>query len=435
MQFDSSLLDEIAYTEGGQSVSFRALFQEANGLSKVIESEFKGSEFIGIRLKTSPRLLILILSTWMADKVPVLFHPRFPSETVGSLIDHVGLKDPVIEEARLKELLSKSKPEKSFQTTFEDSKIASVVFTSGSTGLPKAVAHSFGNHFASALGAHENISFEKGDRWAASLPMCHVGGLSLFFRSLIRGGTISFLDKELSFEDAIVASRATHLSFIPTQLLSLVDSQVSFLRNLKVLLIGGAPMPDFLFEKCVDKKIPIRLTYGMTETASQLATGNLLEKNAGQVLNYRKMTLVDSQIFVGGDVLFQGYIEKGQLQKREGEWFASGDRGRFDVDGNLLVIGRIDNMFISGGENIQPEQIEKAMLDLGLFSEVVVVPISDPKFGYRPFAFVDSLCDLRVLYEGLLEKLPKFMWPVGIQILPEREGLKVSRSALIKLLE
>ncbi len=439
MLFDSDLFEEVAYIEASNSVSFRQLFEDASGLSRLIEAEFKGCNFVGIQTKTSSKLLHLILAIWMSDKTPVLFHPRFPQEIVDALVESVGLKNAIIDESQIKKLFSKSTPSKRIRTTsFDDERLASVVFTSGSTGIPKAVAHSFGNHFSSALGAHENTPFQVGDRWAASLPMCHVGGLSLFFRSLIKGGTIIFLDKTRSFPDGIVATKATHLSLVPTQLLSLIDTKVSFLKKLKVLLIGGAAMPDFLFEECVERQIPIRLTYGMTETASQLATGLPYANNAGQALNYRKLKIQNSEIFVGGDVLFQGYIENGELIRRTEEWFSSGDLGRIDNEGNLQIEGRVDNMFISGGENIQPEQIEKVILGLGLFSEVYVVPVADKKFGFRPFVFVDELVfgnvskELEVLHNKLAQKLPKFMWPVGLDVLPPKLGLKVSRDRLRK---
>ncbi len=433
MQFDSTLLESVAYIDG-EHVSFQRLFEEASGLVPLIVSEFGNSDFVGIQTKTSSQLLTFILGVWMADKTPVLFHPKFPFTLVETLVEKVGIQDAVVDESRMNDLVNRSLPSSEFPTSFNDSKIASVVFTSGSTGIPKAVAHSFLNHFSSALGSHENTPFQVGDRWAASLPMCHVGGLSLFFRSLIKGGAIVFLDGDRCFSDAVVESEATHLSLIPTQLQTLIkDEKVSFLKQLKLLLIGGAPMPDPLFDNCVKQEIPIRLTYGMTETASQFATSKPGEKNCGRPLSYRNLKIEDGQIFVGGEILFQGYIEKSKLIPRRQKWFASGDLGYLDEDGNLHVNGRIDNMFISGGENIQPEEIEKAMLDLGLFSQAFVVPVEDAKFGFRPFAFVDTPIDLELLHRRLEKTLPKFMWPIGIDILPEKKGLKVSRSVLESL--
>ncbi len=434
MRFDTNLLAETAYSYRRQEVSFGELFEKAAGLKEGIAYTYD-TEIVAIQSQTCPQLLPFIVAVWMAGKIPALLHPRFPAAArmknleqlnVGSFICGKELRTRV----DLVEGHYGQKVGEVANLEFSDSKLASIVFTSGSSGQPKAVAHTFANHYWSALGAHKNTPFERGMSWAASLPMCHVGGLSLFFRSLIRGGAIAFLDDALPFADALSAAKATHLSLVPAQLELLLDSHVDLLRGLDCLLIGGAPMGDVLFQKCVDLEIPVRLTYGMTESASQVATANVLEKNCGKVLDFRGLKINASEILIGGQTLFAGYYEKGLFVKRIGDWFTTGDLGHFDKDGNLLVEGRKDNMFISGGENIQPEEIEDILLTLGLFSQCFVVPVKDEKFGSRPFVFVDKTLSLDRLHLLLEDKLPKFMWPVGIAKLPPKSGLKYSRKDL-----
>jgi o-succinylbenzoate---CoA ligase len=141
------------------------------------------------------------------------------------------------------------------------------------------------------------------------------------------------------------------------------------------------------------------------------------------------------EILVRGRTLFAGYIEAGRLVRPlEGGWFRTGDLGEIDEGGSLRVLGRRDNMFISGGENIQPETIERALLRLPGISQAVVVPIGDPEFGRRPVAFVqaESLPDPGLCRDALRVYLPGYMIPVSIHPLPSAssQGLKPSRSEL-----
>ena len=140
------------------------------------------------------------------------------------------------------------------------------------------------------------------------------------------------------------------------------------------------------------------------------------------------------EIFLKGKTLFAGYLDpKEQKIIEQKDWFATKDLGRLDADGSLHVIGRKDRQFISGGENIQPEEIEAALLQLPGISRATVLPVDDPEFGQRPVAFLEEETPTHTLasIRTLLEKtLPSFKHPVQIFPYPEGLGMKPSLAVL-----
>ena len=179
----------------------------------------------------------------------------------------------------------------------------------------------------------------------------------------------------------------------------------------------GAPLPD------LETPWNILPTYGMTEMSSQIVTNH-------QIHPYAEMKIAeDREILVRGPVLFQGYYEKGKidLPLKDG-WFQTKDLGCWD-DGLFKIIGRKDNLFISGGENIQPEEIEEVIRRICGLHDAVVVPIPDQEFGARPAVFLKQLVPLEELQEMLKAHLPKFKIPIKCFELPET-GFKPQRKTL-----
>jgi len=145
------------------------------------------------------------------------------------------------------------------------------------------------------------------------------------------------------------------------------------------------------------------------------------------------MIAADGEILVRGETLFQGYGQGGGglLTLDADGWYPTGDLGRLDDGGFLHVTGRKDNLFISGGENIQPEEIEAALQQLDGVAQAVVVPVSDVAFGFRPVAFVQGEgVRLDGLAARLVPTLPKYMIPVAFYAWPagETRGMKVDRA-------
>jgi O-succinylbenzoic acid--CoA ligase len=319
---------------------------------------------------------------------------------------------------------------------------ATVVFTSGSTGGPKAALHTFGNHYHNALGSNANIALRPGDRWLHSLPLYHVGGLSILFRCMLARATIVLPQQGSPLAESIVHLGATHVSLVATQLSRLLREKAD-LTALEAVLMGGGPVPASLVGESVSRGLPIHTSYGLTEMASQVTTtqaGAPFEKlrTAGRVLPGREVSISDDgEILVRGETLFAGYVDGEKIDRPidEDGWFHTGDLGTLDENGYLRVEGRKDNLFVSGGENIQPEEIEEALYHLNGIDEAVIVPVSDREFGHRPVAFVRTGRDLESLAPELEKTLPRFKIPTAFHPWPEKtqRGMKPDRSALREL--
>lgn len=319
---------------------------------------------------------------------------------------------------------------------------ATVVFTSGSTGEPKAALHIFGNHYYSALGSNANIALQPGDRWLHSLPLYHVGGLSILFRCVLAQAAVALSRPDATLAEAITKTGATHVSLVSTQLLRLLREERLDATNLKAILLGGGPMPASLLDEAVSRGLPAYASYGLTEMASQVtatrrgATREEL-RTSGRPLPYWEVAISEGgEILVRGETLFAGYLDGDRLDLPldENGWFHTGDLGEIDAAGNLRVRGRMDNLFISGGENVQPEEIEEALLRLPGIEEAVVVPVPDEEFGQRPVAFVrmaGGVANPEALVRALGPVLPRFKIPISFHGLPEGiEDMKVDRAAL-----
>ncbi len=325
---------------------------------------------------------------------------------------------------------------------------ASIILTSGTTSRPKAVLHTLGNHYYNALGSNRNIPFNPGDRWLLSLPLYHVGGLAILFRGLIGGGAVVIVNRKAGLHETTMKHGVTHLSLVPTQLRRLLDTAKNpdaFARQVKAILLGGGSVPPRLIHISRQIGLPIFTSYGLTEMGSQVATtqpGDPVEKllTSGVPLDFREVKISpDKEILVRGEVRFSGYMTDHGLDLFFGTdgWFATGDVGYFDPDGYLVVTGRLDNMFVSGGENIYPEEIEAALCELDSVVEAMVVPVEHDDYGSRPVAFVRCTSghspDERELRAALEGKLARFKLPDRFFPWPETavsSGIKADRREL-----
>ncbi|MCK6620409.1 MAG: o-succinylbenzoate--CoA ligase [Calditrichaceae bacterium] len=323
---------------------------------------------------------------------------------------------------------------------------ATLIFTSGSSGAPKAALHTFGNHYYNARGSNLNIPFGPGDRWLLSLPLYHVGGMAILFRALAGGGAVAIPDPGMPLIEAIPRLQATHLSLVATQLFRLLreDAPGKILANLKAILLGGGAIPASLVRQAAGLNLPIHTSYGCTEMASQVAATppGAREKlsTSGRVLKYRELKIAPGgEIQVKGETLFRGYVRGTALEQRRDAqgWFPTGDLGALDEDGYLIVRGRKDNMFVSGGENIHPEEIEAQLCQMEGIEQALAVPLGDDEFGMRPAAFVKmqpgKTLDEQALRRFLESRIAKFKIPQRFFPWPDENAAQEGRQTGIKL--
>jgi O-succinylbenzoic acid--CoA ligase len=407
---------------------------------------------VALHLPKDERYVALVIALIRAGHVACPVSDRLPPRGVAQLLGRASCSALISEDEELLQTagagLSRPAPEtllrdgeqRAEPADVPQERPATIIFTSGSSGAPKAALHTFGNHYHSALGSNTNIALRPGDRWLHSLPLYHVGGLSILFRCMLAGATVALPQPGTSLGESIAGLGATHVSLVSTQLSWLLRED-AYLVGLEAVLMGGGPVPPSLVDEALARGLPLHTSYGLTEMASQVTTtlpGASIEelRTAGRVLPNREVSISKSgEILVRGETLFAGYVEGEEPDRpldAEG-WFHTRDLGEIDESGYLRVGGRMDNLFISGGENIQPEEIEEALCRLDGIDEAVVVPVLDEEFGARPVAFVRAAGRMpEELARKLEPLLPRFKIPISFHPWPEeaRRGMKADRAVL-----
>ncbi|OEU46107.1 MAG: O-succinylbenzoate-CoA ligase [Desulfobacterales bacterium S7086C20] len=439
---------------GDATTSYVGLEQMVNAVAfQLREAGVAYEERIAIISHNRLEYPILLFAILRLQAVACPISPRFPPESILSilrridcgtvfdplnLLAHVpsnGIRkislDALFDAARLNG--KRPRAEKAY---LDSEGKATIILTSGSSGEPKAVSHSFANHYFSALGSNKNITVFPGSRWLLALPLYHVGGLGIVFRTLMGGGAIVIPTNSKHIGKSIKEHGITHLSLVSTQLDRLLNEGLSTqtIQQLEAVLVGGGPTVSSLIAKAYDAGLPVHTTYGLTEMSSQVTTTSPEDRRdrlftSGKVLDHRDLKVDNGQVFVKGKTLFKGYVKAGRtlLPVDDKGWFRTGDMGHIDSDGYLTLLGRQDNMFVSGGENVYPEEIEDTLCRLPDILQAVVIPIEDKEFGFRPVAFIkiegNKAVDQGNIVSNLERYLPRFKIPVAFFKWPEKENI------------
>ncbi len=307
-----------------------------------------------------------------------------------------------------------------------------IVRTSGSTGEPKDVVLSRAAVLASARATQERLGGP--GHWLLDLPVTGVAGLQVLVRSVLAGTDPVVVSEHDDLESAVaelVGSRQ-YASLVPTQLHRLdAEGRLDLLSGLDALLVGGASADPALLDRARAAGLNVVRTYGMTETCGGCVYDGL-------PLDGVQMRVDDDgQVLLAGPVLFDGHVD----QPREGEWLATGDRGEIDDDGRLHVLGRFDDVIVSGGVNVPLPAVERALRRVEAVGDVAVVGVDDREWGARVVAAVvpvDAVCldGLRLdeLRDAVTERgLPRTWAPRQVLLfdqLPSLSGGKVDRDRL-----
>lgn len=421
----------IAWTDGKTEITYTQLLEQTKRrAARLIQNGVCVGDRVCFVAENDLNALINIWAILWSGAVACPLSPRFSAEQVNDIVNEVR--------GMWLSLDHESAPPPP-PCRFDANAPATIILSSGSTGTPKAIVHALQAHLANALGAASIIPLATGDRWLWSLPVHHVSGLSILIRCAVAGATIVQASNGISDRE-LERHRITHLSLVPTQLRRLMEQDAFPSPHLRAVLLGGSAVPPSLVNAARDRGVPVHTTYGMTEMASQIATSSCLDDSStsGRVLPLRELRIRDGEICVRGETLCLGYWRRDRIvavTDAEG-WFHTGDLGKLDSQRQLFVTGRRDNMFISGGENIYPEAIERAMLELDGVEQVIVVPRSDTEFGERPVAFLDSRFPLPPQWKDeLRRRMRSFELPVDILPWPHdaSPGIKPSRAQLRRI--
>lgn len=320
--------------------------------------------------------------------------------------------------------------------------IALAISTSGSEGEPRGVMLTEAALDAAAKAANARLGLAAGDLWLACLPLCHIGGQAILWRCARAAAAV--LLHEGFAAPAVAADLArhpvTHLSLVPAMLARLLETGVSPPASLRHVMVGGAALAPALFEQATAAGWPLNPSYGMSESAAQVATwlprdGAWHPGLVGRPVRGMEVAVrADGRIRLRGPQLFAGYVGGGG-PAADG-WFTTGDLGEIDARGCLTVTGRADDMLVSGGRNVHPSEVEACIAACPGIGDVAVTGLPDAVWGDLIVALVtgdatpaqvDAWCRARLPGHALPRRI------VAVDALPRGKSGKLQRTALRKL--
>lgn len=283
--------------------------------------------------------------------------------------------------------------------------LAAFILTSGSSGAPKALGFTRAAFAASADAVARRLSLAAADRWGLCLSVGHIGGLSLVVRAVMTGASVRLWPRfdAAPVARAVLSGEVTHLAVVPVMLRRLLARLAGrrMPRSLRCVLVGGAAAPPALLEEAWRAGLPLATTWGMTETASQVATAppELARRHPGTA--GRPLHRVEVRRDPAGTLSVRGPTLARVVARGPGErprplgtdadgWFATRDLGRVDADGLVWIEGRAGAIIVSGGMNVSPREVERAIETLPGVREAVVFGLPDSEWGEVVAAVVEG---------------------------------------------
>ncbi|MDE7040636.1 MAG: o-succinylbenzoate--CoA ligase [Limosilactobacillus sp.] len=451
--------NQIAIDDGNERLSFVELKKQVEGLVGKIDHLNPGSR-VGLLATNSLMSYKLALAIMCSGRTIVWLNWRLASEELERQIKDSELQLCLVENSLWRSGMTK--PFKSYSAflmtsadpgelipVFKSNWVASIMYTSGTTGKPKGVLQTFGNHFYSAVSSALNLGLLSADKWLCVAPIFHISGFSIIMRGLVYGMTVRLVEKFRAEEiERILANEAvTIMSVVPFMLKKLIQQQnktnIHYNSAFRCMLLGGGTIDRETLETCLQRSIPVVQCYGMTETCSQIVALRSVDAllklgSVGQPLFSTQLKLSkDGEILLKTPALTPGYLnlpDKLPSKMIDG-WYRTGDIGHLDKEGYLYIDGRADEMLISGGENIFPQEVEQVYQRYPQINEVAVVGQTDPVWGQVPVAFVVSnrrLSTAELINYGY-EHLARYKVPqhyIFVSELPKNASGKIRRFML-----
>jgi fatty-acyl-CoA synthase len=336
-----------------------------------------------------------------------------------------------------------------------------ILFTAGTTGFPKGALYTHKMLFWNSINTAMSLIINTESRTVNCMPPFHTGGWNVLTTPLLHHGGFIFLMKKFEPAEVLRLINEEKVSIfmgVPTMLKMMADEpafESSDFSQLYYIIVGGEPMPIPLIEKWHKKGVPIRQGYGMTEVGPNLTSlhqDDAVRKKGsiGRPNYYVEIKIVDEkgrempanqagELLLKGPMVTPGYWKNEEATRKtiEEGWFHTGDRVRQDEEGYLFVVDRIKNMFISGGENVYPAEVERALVAHPEVSEVAVIGVPDDRWGEVGHAFVVSVKGAKLSAETLkeycLEHLAKFKIPKHysfLEALPKNDAGKINKRIL-----
>ena len=435
----------------------------------LISKGIKCDEKVMIFSENSIEYILHILALWKISAIPVLVNSKLEKEELQKTVEIAKAKFILTDKVTFdfpdnlkvlngNETYYNTNLETQSDATNLNSKI--ILFTSGSLGNPKGVLHTLGNIYNSVNNIDQIEHYKQNDTFLLSLPLYHIGGLMIFFRSWFAGARVCIPQKLKTEEliDEIKNQNITILSLVPTQLQKIVELRASCPPELRSVYLGGAASDESVIIEAIKLGWKIKKVYGSSETCSMAAyfdvsnhkekinsSGQPLPNNQFFVFNKNKQLCrinETGEIGIRSNCLFKFYFPDGEYEvdKNESDTFLTGDLGFIDEQGFLFLQSRKKRIIISGGENIDPSEVELTINKLNGISDVFVFGRKDEEWGEILCAAIESDYEFTLgeLKKELGGKIARFKMPKEIRIIksfPRTELGKIKYEYLINLFQ
>ncbi|MRF37304.1 o-succinylbenzoate--CoA ligase [Staphylococcus xylosus] len=397
---------EIFIDDGVNKITFGKMYERAKRLAYSLE-QLELSR-IGLYINNTIEAIVLINAAWVAGIEVAMVNTRLTKKEMIAQMKSIDVSTVIaMEQLHLRDIkvidfqTLQTQEGYEFEAPFSIDRIASIMFTSGTTGPQKAVPQTFYNHYASALGCKESLGFNQSTKWLSVLPIYHISGLSVVLRALIEGFTLRLeakfdADKMMKI---IKEETPTHISLVPQTLKWLMDKGWHQPFSIEKILLGGAKLTTSLINRALDYGLPIYNSFGMTETCSQFLTATpgmlkLRPDTVGKPSDNVEVKISQpnvnghGELLIKGDNVMNGYLFP--MHKKDtfvDGYFKTGDIAEIDEEGYVMVYDRRKDLIISGGENIYPYQIETVAKKHESIEDAMCVGVEDATWGEVPYLY------------------------------------------------
>jgi O-succinylbenzoic acid--CoA ligase len=432
-QRSQSCPDRTALVADGSEVTYAELEAEATWVARRLAAHgVRRGSIAAMTMHPRREQVVLVHALMKVGAVLLPLSPRLSAEEHAAVI---AAEEPAVDLDDAGEL-TQTEADLPLLGEHDMDDLACKVMTSGSTGTPDRVGLTYGNFLWSGVASAFNIGVEPEDRWLCCLPLSHISGLGIVMRSVIYG-TAAVVHDGFDVDRvgaALEGDRITVVSLVTTMLSRLLDAGAD-LSGPRAILIGGGPVPEAALEEAIGRGATVVQTYGLTEACSQVTT--LAPADAKRKLGSAGRPLLTTHLRIhDGEILVQGPTVAPGRADADG-WLHTGDLGRIDEEGFLYVEDRLDDLIVTGGENVVPAEVENVLLRHPQVADAAVVGREDPEWQQAVTAIV-------VLEDGAgttpdelrrhcAESLAGFKVPKRIELaaaLPRTPSGKLMRRAL-----
>jgi len=397
-----------------QNISYKQFNNIVDNISNTIKLDDLRADYIGLQIIDKLRLLGLIIALNRNNKIPVLY-PNYPNiqDYVQSANIPITFKDNDIS------INTNNSNENITNITYNEDSTQVVIFTSGTTGTPKACRLTYKNIYQSTLQWNEILKFNDNDIFLNHMPIIHVSGLCIFFRALYYNFKM-ILDEfnSNSYLNYIQDNKITLVSMVPNMLQQTIDntSLVNIQNNLKAMIISGAKISSKNFDIITKYQIPAYIAYGMSETTSGIA-GFWYNNNKPKYYiphRHTHINLYESKIKITGDTVMKGYLNERNLDGT----FISNDIGEMQNDLSFKIKKRHGSISNYGGEIVSKEYIKNHIEQYAAIDQCTLKTVRDANWGEALHAYIKlkENIDGDTLLKKIKQSLPKHMIPKKIII-------------------